>query len=123
MKFDPFSTLAAIFRRSRCSSIVFLTGYSDTATTVRAIKAGAEDFLPTTGFDTVVSRAFSSLAEFVVVASNKCAQGGQMLVMKGKRPEAEIAALPEAFKVASIHRLAPPGVIGERCLVAIEAKS
>lgn len=90
---------------------------------VRVVSARAEDFLPTTGFDTVVSRAFSNLAEFVVVASNKCAQGGQMLAMKGKRPEAEIAALPEAFKVASIHRLAPPGVVGERCLVAIEAKT
>jgi 16S rRNA (guanine527-N7)-methyltransferase len=37
--------------------------------------------------------------------------------MKGKRPEAEISALPKSFRVLAVHRLKIPGLDDERHLV------
>ena len=89
---------------------------------LRIVNRRAEDYFPLPRFDTVVSRAFGSLADFARIAADKCAEGGRMLAMKGRRPDAEIAAIPEGFKVSAIHALKPYGVRGERCLVVIGAE-
>jgi 16S rRNA (guanine527-N7)-methyltransferase len=65
----------------------------------------------------VASRAFASLADFVVWSDGVLASGGVWLAMKGKFPESEISALPHAVQVFHVEHLAVPGLVAERCIV------
>lgn len=76
-----------------------------------------EDVVLEGGADTVVSRAFSSLADFVNLTRHLLKPGGQWAAMKGKLPEGEIAALPKGVKVRQIVELKVPGLNAERCVV------
>lgn len=79
----------------------------------------AELYRPPAPFDTVIARALSSLADFVGHAGHLCARDGRLLAMKGKRPDAEIAALPGSYRVAAVHRISLPGLDDERHLVEL----
>jgi 16S rRNA (guanine527-N7)-methyltransferase len=79
----------------------------------------AELHRPAVPFDAVVARALSSLADFVAHAGHLCAPDGRLLAMKGRRPDEEIAALPRAFRVEAVHRIALPGLDDERHLVEL----
>ena len=85
----------------------------------QVVTSRAEDYSASPGFDTVVSRAFGRLKEFVDATAHLCAPQGRMLAMKGRHPQDEIEALPAGFKVTDIAVLSPPGVRGDRCLVTI----
>jgi len=66
-------------------------------------------------FDTVISRAFSSIAEFVSVAGPLCRRNdGVLLAMKGRYPQEELSALPPGYRLKDITRLAVPGLDEER---------
>jgi len=86
---------------------------------VLVVNSRAENYRPFELFDTVVARALSSLADFVAYAGHLCAPGGRLLAMKGKRPDAEISALPRSFRVLAVHRLSVPGLPDERHLVEL----
>lgn len=79
----------------------------------------AEDAPPGARYDTVVTRAFGTLAEFVAAAGPLCAQGGSLLAAKGRDPRAETAALPPGWR-AEILPLVVPGIDGERHAVRLE---
>ncbi len=68
-------------------------------------------------FDVVVSRAFTSLADFTRLTRRQLAPGGCWLAMKGKLPEDEIAALGADVTVFHVERLQVPGLDAQRCLV------
>jgi 16S rRNA (guanine527-N7)-methyltransferase len=89
------------------------------ADNVEVIHTRAETYRPDRGFDTVVARALSSLADFVAYAGHLLAPGGRLLAMKGKRPDEEIFALPKTFRVLAVHRLRVPGLDDERHLVEL----
>lgn len=76
-----------------------------------------EDVVLEGGADTVVSRAFSSLTDFVNLTRPLLKPGGQWAAMKGKLPEGEIAALPKDVKVRQIVELKVPRLNAERCIV------
>lgn len=86
---------------------------------VTAEQARLEHYHPARGFDTVVCRAFSSLAKLLQAAGHLCAPGGRVVAMKGRRPETEIDALPDGWRVLGTHRIAVPGLDRERHLVEI----
>lgn len=69
--------------------------------------------------DIVISRAFSSLIDFVKLSEKHVLPAGQMLAMKGKKPLDEIAELEEQteWKVKHIQELNVPELNAERCLV------
>ena len=52
-------------------------------------------------------------------AGHLVAPQGRLLAMKGKRPDAEISALPKSFRVVAVHRLQLPGLDDERHLVEL----
>lgn len=79
----------------------------------------AEDAPPGARYDTVVTRAFGTLAEFVAAAGPLCAAGGLLLAAKGRDPRAETAALPPGWR-AEILPLVVPGIDGERHAVRLE---
>jgi 16S rRNA (guanine527-N7)-methyltransferase len=65
-------------------------------------------------FDTVVSRAFSELSEFLVLAGRLCAKDGVMIAMKGVYPHDELAQVPGNFRLSSVVALQVPGLDAER---------
>lgn len=80
-----------------------------------------EQYRPPAHFTAIVSRAFSELADFVVLTRQLLAPGGRWLAMKGVWPHEEIARLPNEVSVESEHRLNVPGVEGERHLVVLKS--
>ncbi|KAF1018922.1 MAG: Ribosomal RNA small subunit methyltransferase G [Paracidovorax wautersii] len=68
-------------------------------------------------FDVITSRAFASLPDFTVWSRDSLAEQGVWLAMKGKVPDAEIAALPAEVAVFHVEQLRVPRLEGERCLV------
>lgn len=70
-------------------------------------------------YDCVVSRAFSSLADFVLAGAHLLKADGRMLAMKGVLPQDEIAALPKGWRLAATHALHVPGLGAQRHLLEL----
>ena len=79
-----------------------------------------ENYIPTSKFDRVISRAFAELKDFVDGAGHLCTDAGAMLAMKGVYPHDEIGRLPAGFVAEEIIVLTVPGVDGQRHLVVIK---
>lgn len=86
---------------------------------VQVVCERAEAFRPNDKFDVVISRAFSSMADFVKVAAHLCAPSGRFAAMKGIFPTQEISELPPLFHVEQTIALDVPGVKGSRHLILI----
>ena len=76
-----------------------------------------ENYHPAQGFDTVVSRAFSSLAQMIQRTTHLIAKEGIWLAMKGQYPVAELLEIKQNYTVKCY---AVEGIDGERCCVLIE---
>jgi 16S rRNA (guanine527-N7)-methyltransferase len=113
-----FSLIEATGKKAR---FVAQTAERIGCSNAQIVHARAETYRPLELFDIVMARALSSLADFVAYAGHLCAPGGRLLAMKGKRPDAEISALPKSFRVLAIHRLKLPGLDDERHLVELSA--
>jgi len=87
---------------------------------VRVVKARVEDYAGESGFDTVLSRAFASLSDFVRLAGHLCAPSGKLVAMKGRLRQEELTGLPEGWRISGTQRLAVPGTDAERHLVVID---
>lgn len=79
-----------------------------------------ERFKPMHLFDVVISRAFSSLADFVQLAGHLLAPEGRLLAMKGIHPEEEIEHLPTGWRVLQSIPLTIPGLNARREIIVIE---
>lgn len=77
-----------------------------------------ERFVPPIGFDTILSRAFSGLADIVRQTARLLNPGGVILAQKGRLPEPEIRQLNDLL--INIIPLAVPGIDAERHLIAIK---
>jgi 16S rRNA (guanine527-N7)-methyltransferase len=86
---------------------------------VQTVHTRAENFRPTQRFDIVLSRAVGPVEQFVKWAGHLVVGGGRLLAMKGRHPEAELANLPNGWKLAAVHRLNVPALDEERHLVEI----
>jgi 16S rRNA (guanine527-N7)-methyltransferase len=86
---------------------------------VDVVQTRAEGWQPEPLFDTVTSRAFSDLAEFLRLTSHLLAPGGVFAAMKGVHPYEEIAQIPAGFAVEKVIPLTVPQVEGVRHLVLI----
>jgi len=82
----------------------------------RPVQARLEEYEPGSSFDTIVSRAFASLADFAEAARH-LAGAARLLAMKGRYPEAELQDLPGWVQLQSIEKLAVPGLQEDRHLV------
>lgn len=67
-------------------------------------------------FDVVSCRAFASLADFTQWSAQALGPQSVWLAMKGKRPDAEIAALAPTVELFHVQPLAVPGLDAERCI-------
>lgn len=74
-------------------------------------------------FDLIVSRAFSSLEDFVRVSAHLLAPGGNWAAMKGAYPEAELEGLARTMpgvRVVDAVKLAVPRLDAERHLILLQ---
>ena len=86
---------------------------------VEVVQSRAESYKPEVRFDTVIARAVGPVADLVKAAGPLVVGGGRLLAMKGRYPEAELAAKLNGWKVASVHPLTVPGLGEERHLVEL----
>ena len=76
-----------------------------------------ENYRPSQGFDTVLSRAFSSLTQMIQWTQHLVARDGIWLAMKGRQPDMELSEIKQS---CTIEHYTVEGVEGERCCVIIE---
>ena len=91
---------------------------------VEVVAERVENFQSADGFDIVISRAFSDLADFARLAGHLCASGnigGRLVAMKGVYPHEELAQFPPQFMVEKILPVTVPGLEAERHLVRDQA--
>ena len=84
---------------------------------VDIIQTRVENYHPSHGFDTVTSRAFSSLTDFINLTKDVLASEGIWLAMKGQCPQTELENLQQPYRVEPYQ---VPSLEGERCCVIIE---
>ena len=87
---------------------------------IEIVTERVEHYRPAGSFATVISRAFSDLAEFVTLAGHLCGEQGRLAAMKGIYPHEELAQLPAQFTVEKIVPVAVPGLAAERHLVLVK---
>lgn len=88
-------------------------------TNVEVVAERVEQYRPAAAFDTVVSRAFSDIPEFLKVAGHLAAPHGILIAMKGVYPNEELAQIPSGFATKEIIRLQVPGMQASRHLVVL----
>lgn len=87
---------------------------------VTPVQARLEDWQGEGPYDTVICRALASLGEFVTTCGHLAGDRGRLVAMKGRRPDAELAALPAPWRVATIEPVTVPGLDAERHIVVME---
>ena len=79
-----------------------------------------EAWRPQQSFELVISRAFSDLAEYLLLAGRLCAKDGVIAALKGVYPCEELTQLPPQLKRVRVVRLKVPGLPAERHLVLVQ---
>jgi len=80
-----------------------------------------EDYAPDVLFDSIISRAFTAMEDFVSATERLCAANGRLLAMKGRFPTQEINSLPDQWQIKS-ESLEVPDVNAERHIVILTRK-
>ena len=88
-------------------------------TNVRPLQARVESLKPALPFDTVVARAFAPLPRLLAQVAGLCGAQSRVLAMKGKRPDAELAALPPHWRVVGSRELRIPHLEAARCVIVL----
>lgn len=86
---------------------------------VTVVDARVEEYDPEQGFDGVISRAFATIADMLIVAGHLAAPGGRFLALKGVYPDQELAALPDNYRLDEVYPLDVPFLGAERHLAIV----
>ena len=90
---------------------------------VEVIGNRIESFKPQQKFQMVVSRAFSSLNNFLLAAHIACDESGTFVAYKGIKPDFIQDPLPEGFQLQEVIEVDVPRLNKERCLVFVTNKA
>ena len=86
------------------------------------VQSRVEHWQPPHQYQAIISRAFSSIADFVNGCSALLAENGSLYAMKGQHPIQELAYLPKGYQLESKQVLEVPYVEGDRHLLRITRK-
>jgi 16S rRNA (guanine527-N7)-methyltransferase len=89
---------------------------------VEALHARVEELRPAQSFDTVVARACAALPQLLAWVRPLCGPGTRVLAMKGRLPEAEIAAVAAPWVIEQALPLQVPGLNEERHLIIVSCR-
>lgn len=87
---------------------------------MQVVNSRVEAFSPDQAFDGIVSRAFSSLADFTNLTRHLSTPETQWLAMKGLYPGDELEALTGGFTVQRSTELSVPGNVASRHLLILK---
>ncbi|MEE9352694.1 MAG: 16S rRNA (guanine(527)-N(7))-methyltransferase RsmG [Thiotrichaceae bacterium] len=87
---------------------------------VSVVQTRVESWSSDIVFDAIISRAFSSLNDFVSLTAQHMHKQGSLYAMKGRYPKDELAQLPNGYHVVAEHKLAVPQLDAERYLIEIK---
>lgn len=88
---------------------------------VSIVHARTEEFHPEAGFDSILSRAFASLAVFVSTTKHLLAADGIFLAMKGQYPQDELAELAQDTYQCQVNEILIKGRDVKRHIVIIRS--
>ena len=84
---------------------------------LEVVEGRAEAYEPAARFDTVISRAFAALGDFLGVTEALGADDGRWLAMKGRLDADERGDIPAGFRVIETKALSVPGLNEARHLI------
>jgi 16S rRNA (guanine527-N7)-methyltransferase len=84
---------------------------------VKVVQSRVEAFHPEKKFDVITARAFSKVDKLWCLTQHLLAPGGELVLMKGLNPQAELEKFSNRAKV---YKLSVPGVLEQRHLVIIK---
>ncbi len=84
---------------------------------VRVIQERVEQYQASSLFDSVISRGFSTLREFLTLSQHLIKPGGQLLAMKGVFPLTELQEVTHPFNLVEVKQLKIPKLDAERHFV------
>ncbi len=87
---------------------------------VEPVHSRVEDFKPDEPLDTVTARAFAALPELLERVRTICGPSTRVLAMKGRHPQAELAAVRPPWRVLETRPLEVPALGEARHLVILE---
>jgi 16S rRNA (guanine527-N7)-methyltransferase len=87
---------------------------------VETVKSRIEEYHPGHAFDTVISRAFAGLEDFVSFSLHLCDRHSVLLAMKGRYPESELRGLNTGVEITAVKAVTVPGVQAERHIVCLQ---
>lgn len=90
---------------------------------VTVVQARVEDYKPGDHFDTIMSRAYSTLANMIAGTRHLLAEGGVFFALKGVYPVAELDEIPADMELIDSIELHVPMLDAERHLLIIQPKS
>ena len=70
-------------------------------------------------YECVIARAYAALPELLASVQGLCGPATRVIAMKGRLPAAEIAALPQGWRLLDARRVEVPGLAAERHLLTI----
>ncbi len=89
-------------------------------TNVEVVQTRIENWKTDLRFDAIISRAFSSIHDFVTTASPYLSDCGMLYAMKGHYPEGELKYLQKEYTLIENHILDVPFVDAERHLLTFK---
>jgi 16S rRNA (guanine527-N7)-methyltransferase len=79
-----------------------------------------ENYLPDSGYDIIISRAFASVADMLEGCQQLVSDKGVFVAMKGAYPHQELDAMPANYSLLHCEILQVPGVDAKRHLLTIK---
>ena len=86
---------------------------------VTAVHGRAERLAAAGPFDTVIARACAALPQLLALVAPLCGPATRVVALKGRYPEAEIAALPPLWRLESSRAVSVPGLDAERHILRL----
>jgi 16S rRNA (guanine527-N7)-methyltransferase len=87
---------------------------------VEVFNQRCENYLPDTGYDIVLSRAFASVTHMLEGCQQLTTGNGVFVAMKGAYPQQELDAMPTNYSLLNCEILQVPGVDAKRHLLTIK---
>ena len=84
---------------------------------IEIVAERAEKYQPAQKFDTIITRAVTSLPNIIAKTKHLYNDGGCLIAMKGKYPTQELQEIHES---AIVHKISVPGLEAQRHLICIE---
>lgn len=88
---------------------------------VTVATARVEDFHPGKKFDTILSRAFASISQMLLLAGHLCQPKGVIVALKGAYPVDELNDLPQGYIIKAVEHITVANMDEQRHVVELVA--